>query len=86
MSDLSIDTRLSKLSLSSDPQGEKVVNTEIGYPHHERFYFDDGSVTFIVRALHHCDSVSALCLCYFPRDVTSLDIQVEGTAYCLHRY
>lgn len=48
-----MDQRLSSLSLSAE-SGDDLSKgpADDEYPHHEKFYFDDGSVTFVVRSVH----------------------------------
>lgn len=73
-----MDQRLSSLSLSaesSDDRSKSPADEE--YPHHEKFYFDDGSVTFVVRSVHSFVSLFGELTCA---------MQVDGTAYCLHRF
>lgn len=45
-----IDHRLSSLSLSTESNdGRSQSPPDEQYPQHEKFYFEDGSITFVVR-------------------------------------
>lgn len=48
-----MDQRLSSLSLTAESGDDHSQSPADGeYPHHEKFYFDDGSITFVVRSAH----------------------------------
>lgn len=61
MSASPVNQVISTLSLSADSGDDNPESSAaIDHPHHEKFYFEDGSVTFVVRLLATSPSFSPL--------------------------
>lgn len=61
MSASPVNQVLSTLSLFADSgNGNSESSSAVDYPHHETFYFEDGSVTFVVRLLATSPSFLAI--------------------------